>query len=77
MASALPENPSAVIRFVNETNVEFICGIPFIEPTPTEVEVYYVKASAALKDLISGGPWKKRCLFTLKKAVATEPMAQK
>jgi len=77
MASALPENPSAVIRFVNETNVKFICGIPFIESTPAEVEAYYVKASAAIEDLTSGGPWKKRCLLTLKKAVAAEPLAQK
>jgi len=77
MASALPENPSAVLKFVNETNVEFICGIPFIESTPAEVKSYYMKASAAIKDLTSGEPWKKRCLFTLKKAVAAEPLVQK
>lgn len=77
MASALPENPSAVLKFVNETNVEFICGIPFIEPTPAEVEAYYVKASTAINDLASGLSWKKRCLLTLKKAMTIETLAQK
>ncbi|MEJ5111831.1 hypothetical protein [Erwinia billingiae] len=68
MAYALPENPSEVLKFVDELNIGAICGAPFIEPTQDEMDKYFSKTSAALKRLSSEEYWKKRCLLELNKS---------
>ncbi|UIL52025.1 MULTISPECIES: hypothetical protein [Pantoea] len=70
MAYALPENPEEVLKFVNENNINSICGLPFIEPTQNETEAYFILTSAALNKLPTGGYWQKRCLAVLKKRYA-------
>lgn len=65
MAYALPENPAVVLRFINDTNINDICGIPFIEPTHQEIEDYYLKTQTGLKNLILQSPVKNKCLYTL------------
>ncbi|WP_395490399.1 hypothetical protein ACG1VR_05435 [Cedecea davisae] len=69
MAYALSVNPSEILKFVNSSNVDYICGIPFIEPTQDEIDSYYLKASAALKKLTSESHWKEKCLSTLTSAM--------
>lgn len=68
MASALPENPEAVIKYVNQGNVNKLCGMPFIEPTPEKTEAYFLKARAALIKLTSQSDRKKSCLAVLEKS---------
>lgn len=65
MAYALPINPSEVLKFVNNKNVNFICGMPFIEPTQQEIEHYYSKTKSALDHLVSPNAWGEKCLYTL------------
>lgn len=78
MAYALPENPEAVLKFVDQNNVNKVCGMPFIEPAPDETEAYFLKARAALTQLTSESGREKRCLSLLEKrhahlAVETKP----
>lgn len=68
MASALPENPEAVMKYVNQDNVNKLCGMPFIEPTPDERETYFLKTRAALIKLTSQRDRKKSCLAVLEKS---------
>lgn len=72
MAYALSQNPAEVIKFIDKSNVEFICGVPFIEPTQDEINEYYSKARLAILGVRSKSIWKDRCLFTLDKAMAGE-----
>lgn len=65
MAYALTENPSKVLAFVNEDNVNYICGIPFIEPTQGEINTYYKKAKTKIMAVSDKVFWKNKCLFTL------------
>jgi len=65
MAYALPENPEVIIKFVTLSNVDKLCGIPFIEPTPDETEAYFLQTRAALNRLTFGGAERKRCLAVL------------
>lgn len=69
MAYALPANPAKVLMFLNEENVNAICGVPFIEPAPDEVLLYVAKSTAALSKLNSGVYWKERCMTVLNAAV--------
>ncbi|MDQ1212469.1 hypothetical protein [Pantoea anthophila] len=69
MAYALPANPAKVLMFLNEENVNAICGVPFIEPARDEVLLYVAKSTAALSKLNSGGDWKERCMTVLNAAV--------
>lgn len=68
MASALPENPESVLKYVNQRNVNKLCGMPFIEPTPDETEAYFLRARAALINLTSQSDRKKSCLSVLEKS---------
>ncbi|QEW34409.1 hypothetical protein D0N50_13790 [Erwinia billingiae] len=68
MAYALPENPSEVLKFVDELNIGAICGAPFIEPTQDEMDKYFSKTNAALNRLTSEEYWRKRCLLELNKS---------
>lgn len=70
MAYALPERPSEVLKFVDESNVKFICGIPFIEPSQSEVDSYYLKTTTALKNITFNEYWKNKCLMTLNEAMS-------
>ncbi|MDU4092716.1 MAG: hypothetical protein E7H57_05510 [Pantoea sp.] len=72
MAYALSENPSEVLKFVNERNVNFICGIPFIEPTQDEIKKYYSKTRAAIMSVNSDTIWKDKCLNTMDKVIASD-----
>lgn len=69
MAYALSVNPSEVLKFVNGSNVDYICGVPFIEPTQGEIDSYYLKAHAALKKITSDSHWKEKCLSILTSAM--------
>lgn len=68
MAYALPENPSTVFRFVNESNINAICGLPFIEPTQDEIETYFLSTVRSIGNMLSSGYWEKRCLSHLNTA---------
>ncbi|MFW0699398.1 hypothetical protein [Pantoea sp. R13S299] len=68
MASALPENPESVLKYVNQDNVNKLCGMPFIEPTPDETETYFLKTRAALINLASQSDRKKSCLAVLERS---------
>ena len=70
MALALSENPEAVLKYVNQSNVSKLCGMPFIEPTPDETEAYFLKARAVLTRLTSENELKRRCLTVLEKSHA-------
>jgi hypothetical protein len=70
MAYALPENPEAVLKFVDQSNVNKLCGMPFIEPTPDETEAYFLQTRVALNRLTSEEGWKKRCLAVLENSYA-------
>lgn len=70
MAYALSANPAAVIKFLNNTNITLICGMPFIEPTPDEIADYFIKTRRALEKLASGGDEQQRCLTRLNAAKA-------
>lgn len=67
MAYALTKNPSDVLKFVNEGNVDDICGIPFIEPTQREVIAYYEKAKTKIIAVSGKALWKNKCLLILEK----------
>ena len=71
MAYALAENPSAVFKFVNEDNIDHICGIPFIEPTHDEINEYYEKVRAKMMAVRAGSSWGNKCLFTLDRMVTS------
>lgn len=68
MAYALPENPGSVMKYVNQGNVNKLCGMPFIEPTPDETDAYFLKARTALTQLTSESDREKRCLSVLEKS---------
>lgn len=70
MAYALPERPSEVLKFVDESNIKFICGIPFIEPSQSEVNSYYLKTTTALKNTTFNEHWKNKCLTTLNETMS-------
>jgi len=72
MAYALSKNPSEVLKFVDKSNVELICGVPFIEPTQDEINEYYLKARLAILAVRTPSFWKDKCLFTLDKVMAGE-----
>ena len=76
MAYALSEKPLEVMKFIDENNIEFICGIPFIEPTQDEINEYYSKTRLAILAVRSTSSWKDRCLFTLDKAMAREAILE-
>lgn len=65
MAYALPVNPSEVLKFINNKNIKFICGMPFIEPTKQEIKHYYSKTKSALDHLVPPNAWKDKCLYRL------------
>lgn len=65
MAYALPVNPSEVLKFINNKNIKFICGMPFIEPTKQEIKHYYSKTKSALDHLAPPNAWKDKCLYRL------------
>lgn len=69
MAYALSDNPGEVLKFVDDNNVGEICGAPFIEPTDDEINNYFVKTNIALNKLKTGGCWKDRCLFNLRRTM--------
>lgn len=77
MAYALPENPVAVLKFVDENNVGSVCGVPFIEPTQDETDHYIAKTSAALNTLTAGGYWQNRCLSALGQRPVNDPFPLK
>lgn len=68
MAYALPENPNAVLNFVNDENVNYICGVPFIEPDINEINSYFHRTRKALSELKSATPWKEKCMLNLRRA---------
>ncbi|WP_288475284.1 hypothetical protein [uncultured Pantoea sp.] len=65
MAYALPENPEMVLKFVNQSNVNKLCNMPFIEPTPDERERYFLQTRAALNRLTTRKEWGEKCLAVL------------
>lgn len=67
MAYALPENPPEVLKFVDESNVDKICGMPFIEPNQDEIKNYLSQTRIALGKLPAGLPWKSKCMSNLNK----------
>lgn len=74
MAYALPGNPSEVLKFVDENNVNSICGMPFIEPVGGEINKYYLKARTAIMAVNPGIPWKKRCLSIMESIMKNRPV---
>lgn len=65
MAEALINNATGTLQYLNKDNIEHICGIPFIEPTVEEIDVYYIKARAALKAASAKSGWKELCILQL------------
>ena len=77
MAYALSKNPSEVLKFVDKSNIEFICGVPFIELTQDEINEYYSKTRLAILAVNSTSFWQDRCLFTLDKVMSGAAMSEK
>lgn len=75
MAYALPDHPSEVLKFVDENNVNSICGMPFIEPTGDEINKYYLKARTATMAANPDIPWKKRCLSIMDNIMKKGPVS--
>ncbi|MGK3142284.1 hypothetical protein [Pantoea sp. C2G6] len=72
MAYALPENPVAVLKFVDGENVNEICGLPFIEPAPDEIRNYIQKTIVAIGKVKTGGYWKVQCINLLNRRFSAE-----
>jgi len=70
MAYALPRNPNEVLKFVDDKNIDDICGAPFIEPTHNEMRDYFAETRTALNNASSAGRWKAPCLMRLRTAIA-------
>jgi len=70
MAYALAENPTEVLQFVNVGNIHSICGMPFIEPEPQQLNAYYSKTRAAIIAVTPDLAWRDRCLSTLDRTLA-------
>lgn len=52
LAKALPKNPRAVLAVLDDGPVagaSVVCGVPFIEPTPSEVNDYLNRAIPAVR----------------------------
>lgn len=70
LAKALPRNPRTVVKVLRNDSVidaDSVCGLPFIEPTPSEVTTYLSKAIPAVTGVPKSDQFPQRtaCLTAL------------
>jgi hypothetical protein len=73
LAKALPRNPRTVVKVLRDDPVigaDSVCGLPFIEPTPSEVTTYLSKAIPAVISVPKSEQFPQRtaCLAALTQA---------
>jgi hypothetical protein len=72
LATALPKNATVVLRALDDgpvTNSTAVCGVPFIEPTTSEVKTYLAQAIAAGARVTASAqvPQRASCLARLQR----------